>query len=360
MSKDRLDRNNSNKRDEFIETYIYNTLNEIKGYVKQVIVLDSIQEEETDKKMSVVLKELIDANFKNVNVDGYGNLVHTLLPLTDSKENDKIRRTLILYYTALYNDNVELLNKMLKEEIDFGYQLHDLKLYYLDKDITSKFGEEEYFQVIKDCGYLFRFFNITTRKLQKDEREKYIIKFTNILKTRQQDLVSNNGYNFYHLFTKDALDIFEDASYYYSTKEQLQMMSGYGADLINIKNEDTIRRLNDLVQSTAFCQKFMNTDLMFRLFTDEELQRMGFWDSCFFDRFSHTPEMLDKAMDLFQKNRGATKLTGRISFKTFMEIDNDILIKIYEGVDSMPNEDWIKLKASTMKPKSMIKRIFKK
>ena len=133
-----INKNNLNKRDEFLETYIQNTLNEIKGYVKQVLVLDSISEEETDKKMAIVLRELIDANFKNVNVDGYGNLVHTLLPLTDDKENDKIRRTLILYYTALYYDNVELLNKMLKEEINFGYQLNDLYLYYLDVILLSK------------------------------------------------------------------------------------------------------------------------------------------------------------------------------------------------------------------------------
>ena len=45
-------------RDEFLETYIQNTLNEIKGYVKQVLVLDSISEEETDKKMAIVLREL--------------------------------------------------------------------------------------------------------------------------------------------------------------------------------------------------------------------------------------------------------------------------------------------------------------
>ena len=109
MARDRLDRNKNslNKRENFLETYIRNTLNEIKGYVKQVLVLEPTQEEETDKKMSIVLRELIDANFKNVNVDGYGNLVHTLLPLTDSKENDKIRRTLILYYTAYRKDLIE-------------------------------------------------------------------------------------------------------------------------------------------------------------------------------------------------------------------------------------------------------------
>ena len=35
-----------------------------------------------------------------------------------------------------------------------------------------------------------------------------------------------------------------------------------------------------------------------------------------------------KAMDLFKRNRRAIKLTERITSETFMDIDNDILIKI--------------------------------
>jgi len=360
MARDRLDRNKNslNKREEFLETYIRNTLNEIKDYVKRVLVLESIQEEETDKKMSIVLRELIDANFKNVNVDGYGNLVHTLLPLTDSKENDKIRRTLILYYTALYHDNVELLNKMLKEEIDFGYQLHDLYLYYLDKSITSKFEEEEYFKVIKNCGGVLNKFNFTTRDLPKEKREEYVIRFTNILKERHQDIITHSLYgDFCYLFAKKNLDNFEDASYYYATKEQLRMMSRCG-DSRNINDENTKRRLNDLIQTTTFKEYYWNTDLMFGLFTDEELQGIDHWIGSYFNHFSETPEMLDKAMDLFKRNACVVKLFDRLSSETFMKIDNDILLEIYKNIDFIPNEDWIKLKAATMKPKSMIKRIF--
>ena len=348
-------------RDEFLITYIQNTLNEIKSYVKQVIVLEPSKEEVADKKMSIVLRELIDANFKNVNVDGYSNLVHTLLPLTDSKENDKIRRTFILYYTGLYFDNINLLNKMLKEEIDFGYQLHALNLFYLDKNISSRFEEEEYIRIIKDSGRLFKNFNLTTKDLSKEEKELYVTRVVNILEERKEDLVIKKGYNYdiYNIFTKDVLDIFEDASYYYATTEQLQMISKQATRFDN-KREDAIRRLNDLVQTTAFKEYFINNDLMFSLFTDDELQGMDYWVSSYFNRFSYTPEILNKAMDLFKKNRNAIRITDRLTFYTFMEIDNDILIKIYDSVDFIPDEEWIKLKAITMKPKSIIKRILKK
>lgn len=348
-------------RDEFIETYIYNTLNEIKNYVKKVIVLEPIQEEETDKKMSIVLKELIDSNFKNINIDGYGNLIHTLLPLTDSKENDKIRRTLILYYTGLYHDNVDLLNKMLKEKINFGNILHDLNLYYLDKDLTSKFESDEYLKIIKDCGELFKWFNTTTRDLPKEEREQYIIRVSSILKERHADLTIEfrNRYDFYYLFTKTALDTFEHASYYYATKEQLRMMSKCG-DSRNIKNEDTKRRLNNLIQTTTFKEHYWNSDLMFSLFTDEELQGMDFWDGSYFSHYSETPEMLDKAMDLFKRNRKAIRNIDRLTSELFMKTDNDILIEIYEDIDPLQNEEGIKFKIASVKPKSKIKRIFKR
>jgi len=42
-----------------------------------------------------------------------------------------------------------------------------------------------------------------------------------------------------------------------------------------------------------------------------------------------------------------------------MEIDNDILIKIFDSVEFMPDEDWIKFKAGTMSPKTMIKLLKK-
>ena len=232
----------------------------------------------------------------------------------------------------------------------------------VEKGISEEqLNEQVTLQIIKNCGGVLNNFNFTTRDLPKEKREEYVIRFTNILKERHQDIITHSLYsNFYYLFSKKNLDTFEDASYYYGTKEQLKMMSNYGDSLSNnIKNDDTIRRLNDLIQTTAFKEYFYNFDLMFSLFNDDELQRMDRWDGRFFEMFSCTPEMLDKAMDLFKRNRRATKLTERITAETFMDIDNDILIKIYDSVEFMPDEDWIKLKASTMSPKTMIK-LFKR
>lgn len=126
-----------NKSD-FIDVYVLKTLNEIKNSVKRNIKLDDERAEEIDKKMTLILKDLINANFKNLQMDPKGNLIYTFLPIVDEQENKKVRLSLVLYYTALYYDNVELLHELLREDINFNYN-YSINLQYLDKTISSKF-----------------------------------------------------------------------------------------------------------------------------------------------------------------------------------------------------------------------------
>jgi len=347
-------------KDKIIETYLLNTLNEIKCYVKTKVNLTPEREEITDNKMLEILKSLLVTPNGDVKNKGENDYFSLLLPLTDESENNKIRKTLILYYVGLYYDNVDLLNKMLKSEIDFGYKLYDLYLYYLDKDISSKFTEEEYLQIVKDCGILFEQFNHTTKNLPKEDREKYIVRFTKILKRKHDDLsiACASKLDLRTLFTRSNLDIFEDESYYKASKEQFELISACNS--FNAQNEDTIKRLNNLIQTTEFNKYLYNNDLMFSLFTDEELQSIDYWIGSYFCYFSKTPELLDKAMDLFKKNRDIIKLINGLNYKTFMEIDNDTLIEICKDLYCPPNEDYIKFKAAQLKSKSFIKRMFKR
>ena len=158
------------------------------------------------------------------------------------------------------------------------------------------------------------------------------------------------------MFSKNTLDTFEDASYYYATFEQLRMMSRCDKPT----NKNTIIRINDLVQTTSFKEHYPNTDLMFNLFTDDELQGIDFYTGYYFNYFKETPEMLDKAMDLFKRKKKAIRNISRLTPEVFMQIDNDILLEIYEYIIPLQDEEWIKFKVSTLKSKSMIKRIFKR
>ena len=66
--------------------YDYKSI-EIYGFSKKNIKLDKDREDSTDKKMVAVLTDLINANFKNLQKDPNGNIIYTLLPIVDEKEN---------------------------------------------------------------------------------------------------------------------------------------------------------------------------------------------------------------------------------------------------------------------------------
>ena len=46
--------------------------------------------------MAAVLTDLINANFKNLQKDPNGNMIYTLLPIVDEKENKKVKHTVAI------------------------------------------------------------------------------------------------------------------------------------------------------------------------------------------------------------------------------------------------------------------------
>ena len=160
----------TNKND-FIDVYVLGTLNEIKNTVKQNIKLKSELEKQTDEKMKLVLKDLINSNFKNLQINTQGNLIYTLLPIVDERENKKVRTSLVLYYTALYYDNVDLLQQMLDANVKFEKN-YLLRLQYLDKSISSKFDTKDYIEKIKRFGEIFVNFDKSIKNLSDEEKEK--------------------------------------------------------------------------------------------------------------------------------------------------------------------------------------------
>ena len=343
--------------EDFMKTYVRNTLNEIKNCIRRNINLEREQEEKTDKKIYFVLKELIDGILKNINLDDYGNLIYTLIQLIDEKNNEKIRCLLALYYTASYFDNVKLLNRMLQEKINFGYTPSTLSFCVLDKDISSKFEEKEYIKFVKHHIRIFDGFYETTIDLPKEEREKYLTRFVSIIKARHNDFSRNLGPR---LLSKDSLDKYEDSTYLNASIKQLDIMED--SSLRYIKNEDTIRRLNNLIQTTDFSQHYRNTDLMFSLFSDDELFNVSYQIGEYFNTFSENPDWLNKAIDFYNriKDENLDRIIIYCHDFTFMEVDNDILAEIYNKIGLIPNDNDLKTMIALVKPKVKLKRIFKR
>lgn len=353
-------------KDDYINVYVLSTLNEIKEIIRKNIKLDEKKEKEIDRKMSLVLNDLINANFKNLQVDSKGNLIYTLLPIVDKKENEKVRLSLILYYVALYYDNVDLLKDLLKENVAMkGEYLTDIRLQYLDKSISSKFDKEEYVKMIKKCGYIFRTFAGDIKDLPEEEREKYIERFSKLMKAKYE-LIStkidslNNTYSsylpFHNLFDKTNLDIFTDEVYLNATVEQLEMMGHVHYDKYS---DETCERLNNLMIEKGFSTHLRNLDLMMELFTDEELFKLSYDISDAICVFSKTEESINKIVDFLERRPDLARCIICVSQEDFMRLDNYTLIEFFDS-GYIVDYDYNNFNNITklMAPKAAIKRLF--
>lgn len=329
----------TNKND-FINIYVLETLNEIKNMVKNNIKLEREKEEEIDRKMSIVLKDLINANFKNLQKDSNGNLIYTLLPIVDEKENKKIRLSLALYYTALYYDNVDLLHDLLKENIRFEGSWH-INLQYLDKSISSKFERKQYIEMIKNYGYIFRNFAKSIENLTIEEREQYIQRFVKLINLKYdliKDILSKKtGYaELENLFDKTNLDTFTDKTYEKATKEQLSLINN---SYRNNYSKETCDRLNNLMQTKGFSNYLSDLSLMMKIYTDKELCTLDYFISRAISKFSHTEESLNKVVDFIQRRPDLGPSIITISKETFMNFDNFTLIELCDKYKHLHNKE---------------------
>ena len=351
---------NINKND-FIDVYVFKTLNEIKNIVKREIVLEKDKEVETDKKMFLVLKDLINANFKNLQRDPEGNLIYTLLPIVDERENEKVRFSLELYYVALYYDNVSLLQDCLKEDVDFRRN-YNKYFQYLDKSVSSKFEREDYIRKLKDFGSTFYHFNRSIEGLSVEERERYITRFARLINLKYEDMLNYarskrcDG-NLSSLFDKGNLDKFDDETYSSVKGEQLYFIDRCASTTLG---EDARVRLNNLIRTKGYCKQLRNFDLLMKLYTDEEIEKLDFDVSLFLDTFSESEEMLQKALDFIKLRSDLCLNCSFIPRGRFMEISNELLIEALDHLDKhylVVNEHNLDILTKTMAPKTGIKRL---
>lgn len=348
---------------DFIDVYVLKTLNEIKNIVKREINLEKNKEEETDKKMFLILKNLINSNFKNLQRDPKGNLIYTLLPIVDKEENEKVRLSMVLYYTALYYDNIDLLKDLLKENIQFERN-YRIKLQYLDKSISSKFDREEYIRNIKNHGDMFINFAESIDDLSEEDREKYIIRFFKLFNMKYEDiceyLKNDRRYcELGHLFDKNNLDTFEDNSYKNADLKQLELINRCHRDKYQ---EETCVRLNHLIQNTSFSNYLCDYDLMMRLYNDEELFDIDNEIARFLSYFSKSEEMLNKALEFIKIRPSLAFKATLITRERFMSINNYLLIEMLEHMEKhylIVNNHNLDILSKTMIPKTGIKRLLK-
>ena len=351
------------EKNDFIDVYVLKTLNEIKNSVRKNINLNIEQEKQADEKMRLVLKDLINANFKNLQRDTNGNLIYTLLPIVDEKENYKIRLSLILYYAALYFDTVDLLQELLKADVEFDGGFF-INLHYLNKTLSEQFELKEYIEYLKKCGYIFRFSVGSVKSLPLEEQKKYIERFAYLFKEKYdlllKEIDEQNCYvrPYENIFVKENLDTFSDETYRCSSEEQLKMINFCDGKKYS---KETCDRLNYLIQNKGYSNFLCNFDLMMRLFSDEELEKITYDQSYAITAFSDNEEMLDKIIKFVSIRPDLSRAITKVSKRRFMKTNLFTLIEACNYAKnnycSIVSDLEFELVSRSILPKVLVKRM---
>jgi len=253
----------------YLDIYAKTYLNEIKRQIKwNKIDLSGDKEIETDEYMVEVIKSLCIK--PRHNLDDKEKFVLRLLP-TDSKEDtERIFITLMLYYTAVYNENIELLNKILETGFNFGNNRNNLDLFVLDKKISSQFNTNFYIKLIKEQISLFKEFYLSLKNnepiykssnpdnpVEELSIDEVIQKFANILKQNPNVAISKNKYyqnkpyEFSRLLTKTSINYFDEDIILNASEEQKQNIINH-AELSMFLTKQSVARLTTLMIDDNF------------------------------------------------------------------------------------------------------------
>lgn len=316
---------------DFKEIYIETLIEEIKKDVSKKVNLNSkwclncSKESKVDLEMKMLLRSLIGEE------DRATDFINSLVWLKmDNVVKNRLRCLGELYYTAFYFDNVRLLKKIMESDFQIGNTPENLKLCLLDSDITTFFEEDEYIEFLKrTIGYFDSFYN-SIKNENYVNRRKYINKFINILRKREDFYCSD----FSDAFTKKKLDVYEESTYLKVSVRQFENViekkecewgeetftSGMGPFAFDflwfdeksnlVTKKENIKRINRLLRETDFSHLiyYVDQDTVFDLFTDSELAGMSA-QACKYFKLAEKQGTLEDVIKIFRIKKNITNYT---------------------------------------------------
>lgn len=286
----------------------------IKQEIKRKVKLEKDKEELTDKKIIPLLEKENDLN------------------------NDEKKCYYIKLYTGLYFNNLKVLSNLENNNISLGIFPSNLSIYLLDNSFTKFFTSTSYITFItRYKPYLHSFF-LSIKDLDIFEKENYIKRFIHLVTFLDNTLkkLESNHYNLINsLFTKKALDTFSDTTYF---KASIYQLTNIIAPLEMTPSKSTIKRLNNLITTTNFSMFCHNYDLMFELFSDEELLNMSTSPEYFFTKALNNKLDLTRVIYVYKHNPDIINNMGLLCPNIFNNYSNDEIIILSKTINfSNPN-----------------------
>lgn len=298
----------------FEEIFIERILNDIKKHVKRKISLDDTEKQgclniptnkrvkNADEKMREILRHLL------VNTNNEENPVkfkYNFLMFLDGNADlakEKFVSTMVMYYTALYYDSLDLLKELFKREIISCDKLATLPLFSLDKEgFADLFEKEQYFKFILEKDQLLSSLYHSITDLTNIEKKKYCDKFSRILSKRNDIL---NGEQISKAFTKEVIDTFDDNDYLNATLDQYKSLFIIPRPVL--EDEGILKKVKWLINNSDFANQYgANYEVMLEAFTPEELvkYKISAYDSFYFLTAKRYGSDLNRVKNIYLKNK---------------------------------------------------------
>lgn len=241
---------------DYVDILCKNILNAVKDKIRyNNIILEKDKELEMDKKMLEIIQSIVLYN-KN-------NFIEQKSKIKDWKKeiSPTVLTSLVHYYVALYNDNLELLHKLLEDGIKIGtFKDSKINLFMLEKRFSSQFDYNEYKIALNNHMNLFeKFYYILNNN--KIDQNKLIEKFCNLIKM----YMNANKKEDERLLTIELLTNLTENEILNLTDNQKQNL------LWNSYNSEDIKKMIfDLIKKDNFSKVVVFWDFFTKYFTREE------------------------------------------------------------------------------------------
>lgn len=262
---------------DFKDFYIEDVLREIKHDVRQNIDLEPIEvqdisgdrEEIADQKMREILKDILINSKDNPDAQLRYNFL-LLRNTNDEKSKMKLRCCLVLYYTAIYYGKVELLQKLISKDVNFGDDTISLSLYLLDPVIADMLPTDDYIELIKNARQALATIYNSVRQAPVDKKKEYLKKFE-VTAKRKNNFISKLSSS---AWLTGVLDIYDEKTYLKASVSQINTIM---VNNTHFTKDENVSKINELLQDTYFSvgrYSFYHMDEILSAFSVYELGTM--------------------------------------------------------------------------------------
>ena len=260
---------------DYEKVYARTFLNEVKNFVRQnKMKIEGDKEKEVDLKLEEVIKDLSFED--NGNVTKY--MLKSLFS-NNAEETERVFSTLVVYYAALYNDNVDLLKELLEKEFNFGCKRSSLNIGVLDKRISSKFEREDYIKLVKCYSYSFhKFYHGLSYIYRKKDDDFYIDKFSSIMKKTIPSLDSEEKKTPFDVVEScdivKALEYFDEDAILNASIDQRKHIIGDSDRYLKKMDLSDVNRVNLFLRDTNIELALSQLIRLLPNFTDDEILKI--------------------------------------------------------------------------------------